>query len=229
MIYAISDLHLDITKDKDMNVFGDVWMDYEEKIFNNWKSLVKEDDLVLVPGDISWAMTLEEAYEDLRRIDELPGRKILLKGNHDYWWQSLNKIKKLGFESMEFLQNNSFIHDRTLIVGTRGWADPTSSEFKEADRKVFERELLRMELSIKDAKKKDYDDVIAIMHYPPFTKDRMPNDFEEIFRNNGIDQVIYGHLHGKGLENVVEGHIEGIEYFCASADYLEFKPIVIKE
>ena len=228
MIYAISDLHLDVTKEKDMNVFGDTWMDYEKKIFENWKSLVKEDDLVLVPGDISWAMNLEEAYEDLIRIDELPGRKILLKGNHDYWWQSLNKINKVGFKSLEFLQNNSFIHEKTLIVGTRGWADPTSSEFKEADRKVFERELLRMDLSIKD-NEEEFEDIIAIMHYPPFTREKEPNEFEEIFIDNKVSKVIYGHLHGKGLENVVEGRINGIDYYCASADHIDFRPIIIKE
>lgn len=228
MIYAISDLHLDVTKEKDMNVFGDTWMDYEKKIFENWKSLVKEDDLVLVPGDISWAMNLEEAYEDLIRIDELPGRKILLKGNHDYWWQSLNKINKVGFKSLEFLQNNSFIHEKTLIVGTRGWADPTSSEFKEADRKVFERELLRMDLSMKD-NKEEFEDIIAIMHYPPFTREKEPNEFEEIFIDNKVSKVIYGHLHGKGLENVVEGRVNGIDYYCASADHIDFRPIIIKE
>lgn len=228
MIYAISDLHLDVTKEKDMNVFGDTWMDYEKKIFENWKSLVKEDDLVLVPGDISWAMNLEEAYEDLIRIDELPGRKILLKGNHDYWWQSLNKINKVGFKSLEFLQNNSFIHEKTLIVGTRGWADPTSSEFKEADRKVFERELLRMDLSIKD-NEEEFEDIIAIMHYPPFTREKEPNEFEEIFIDNKVSKVIYGHLHGKGLENVVEGRVNGIDYYCASADHIDFRPIIIKE
>lgn len=228
MIYAISDLHLDVTKEKDMNVFGDTWMDYEKKIFENWKSLVKEDDLVLVPGDISWAMNLEEAYEDLIRIDELPGRKILLKGNHDYWWQSLNKINKVGFKSLEFLQNNSFIHEKTLIVGTRGWADPSSSEFKEADRKVFERELLRMDLSMKD-NKEEFEDIIAIMHYPPFTREKEPNEFEEIFIDNKVSKVIYGHLHGKGLENVVEGRINGIDYYCASADHIDFRPIIIKE
>ncbi len=228
MIYAISDLHLDVTKEKDMNVFGDTWMDYEKKIFENWKSLVKEDDLVLVPGDISWAMNLEEAYEDLIRIDELPGRKILLKGNHDYWWQSLNKINKVGFKSLEFLQNNSFIHEKTLIVGTRGWADPSSSEFKEADRKVFERELLRMDLSIKD-NEEEFEDIIAIMHYPPFTREKEPNEFEEIFIDNKVSKVIYGHLHGKGLENVVEGRVNGIDYYCASADHIDFRPIIIKE
>ena len=121
MIYAIADLHLDITKEKDMSVFGGNWENYEEKIFKNWQDTIKKDDLVLVAGDISWAMKIDDVKLDLDRIEQLNGRKIILKGNHDYWWQSLNKLKSLDYKTIDFLQNNSFIYNETLIVGTRGW------------------------------------------------------------------------------------------------------------
>lgn len=226
MIYSISDLHLDYTKEKTMELFGPNWDNYEECILLNWKNLVREEDLVLVPGDISWAMNEKEAIHDLNRIDILPGKKILLKGNHDYWWNSLKKLKDLGLSTIDFLQNNSFDYGNYSIAGSRGWIDKNHSEFLEKDIKVFDRELLRLELSLTSAKNKK---IICMLHYPPFNEDRKPNEFGLLMEKFNVEICIYGHLHGDGLQNVVEGTYNGIDYKCASSDYLKFKPIIIGE
>lgn len=226
MIYAIADLHLDHTGEKCMSVFGKSWYDYENKIFTNWNEIVKADDTVLIPGDISWGLKLENAYSDLVRIEELPGKKIILKGNHDYWWQSLKKLRSLGFKTIEFLQNNSYYIEEHNIIGARGWLSRDNPEFTEEDEVVFKRELIRLKLSL-DSIKKD-GDIIAILHYPPFNKDKKPNEFSEILEQYGAKICLYGHLHSEGLSGVVEGIINGIEYKCISSDYLNFKPILIK-
>lgn len=227
MIYAISDLHLDITKEKDMNIFGDNWQDYEEKIIKYWNG-IKDDDLVLIAGDISWAMKLEDAFVDLKRIDDLPGRKILLKGNHDYWWTSISKINKINFDNLEFLQNNAFVYNGIKICGTRGWNPRDFTDFSEHDEKIFQRELLRLELSLNAKVKEEFSEIIVMMHYPPFNKTNKPNEFEELFKKYKVKTVIYGHIHGKYAHNMPEGIINGIEYFCTSADKINFKPIVIR-
>ena len=152
MIYAIADLHLDYTEEKSMEVFGDAWKDYQEKIFNNWNKMVKEEDTVLIPGDRSWAMDIDHAKIDLEKLEKLPGRKILMKGNHDYWWSSLNKLSQLGFSSIEFLQNNSFEIEDYIICGTRGWISRDAKDFDDHDEKIFARELLRLQNSIESSR-----------------------------------------------------------------------------
>ncbi|QQK07707.1 metallophosphoesterase [Miniphocaeibacter halophilus] len=222
MIYSISDLHLDYTGNKTMELFGENWDNYENRIFQNWKEVVKDNDIVLIAGDISWAMTINEAYNDLIRIENLPGKKVLIKGNHDYWWSSLKKINDLNLNNMFFLQNNSYDFNGISIVGTRGWEDcnEDSDEFN-----VFKRELLRLEMSIKTAK--TCNKKIAMLHYPPFDKKGIPNDFHSILKKYNIEICIYGHLHGPGLSNIIEGTVDGIKYFCTSSDYLNFIPKLI--
>lgn len=228
MIYAISDLHLDYTKEKNMNVFGDNWQDYEEKIINNWH-IINDDDLVLIAGDVSWAMRIEDAKIDLDRIDNLKGKKIILKGNHDYWWTSLNKIRELNFETIQFLQNDAFIFKDVKICGTRGWLSRDDKDFGDHDEKIFKRELIRLELSLQKKLDQEYNETIVMMHYPPFDKNNKPNEFEQLFKKYNVSKVIYGHIHGKHAYYMPEGLINGIEYFCTSADKLEFKPILVKE
>ncbi|MDR7870457.1 MAG: metallophosphoesterase [Tissierellaceae bacterium] len=223
MIYGIGDLHFDYSKNKPMDIFGDNWIDHEEQIINNWKSLVKDEDLVLVPGDISWALRHNEAYFDLKRIDELPGTKVLIKGNHDYWWQSLKKLKDLNLNSIEYIQNTSFEFDDFIISGTRGWISRDSDSFTDDDIKIFERELSRLRLSLSnivDNEKKR----ITMLHYPPFNVDLSPNEFVSIMKEFNVDICIYGHLHSEGHKSVVEGNIEGIEFYCVSSDYINFSP-----
>lgn len=231
MIYAIADLHLDITKEKDMSVFGGNWENYEEKIFSNWNKTVQKDDLVLIPGDISWAMRIDEAILDLRRIDKLNGKKIIMKGNHDYWWLTLNKLNKLNLSTIEFLQNNAFRYENKVIVGTRGWESRDSQGFNQDDEKVFLREIQRLELSIQFAIKNfnNFDEMIAIMHYPPFDKKMRPNEFEEIFKKYNIKKVIYGHIHGNQAKYMPNKIINNIRYYCVSGDFIDFNPVQISE
>ena len=230
MIYSISDLHLDYTKEKSMELFGGNWDNYEERIFENWKKIIGEDDCVLIPGDISWAMTIDESFKDLKRIDEMPGIKIMLKGNHDYWWSSLKKVNDMGFKTIKYLQNNSFVFNDINIIGTRGWASKDSIEFNENDEKVFDRELLRLEMSFNSIEDKTKP-VIAMLHYPPFNRDRKLNEFGELLKKLNVDICIYGHIHGPGLQGIEaqEGLIDNIEFHCVSSDYLEFIPKLIKK
>ena len=223
MIYAIGDLHLDYTKAKDMKVFGGNWDDYENKIFTGLKDL-KDDDILLIPGDICWAMRLEDAKIDLKRIDDMKGKKFLIKGNHDYWWQSFTKIKDLGFESLNFIQNTSYIVDGVKISGTRGWISRDHNDFKQADEKVYKRELERLKLSLEDKKEVDHDLSIVMLHYPPFDKNGLIEEYKDILLKFGVDIVVYGHIHGENLRNVFEGEIEGIRFYCVSGDHLDFVP-----
>ncbi len=224
MIYAIGDLHLDFLKNKPMDVFGANWVNHEEKIFSNWKKLISLDDLVLIPGDVSWAMRLEESYEDLKRIDELPGKKIISKGNHDYWWESKRKMNNLNFKTINFLQTNSFIYNNVGIGGSRGWISKDSENFDSHDEKIFNRELNRLDMSLSSLDNKDIDNKIVLLHYPPFNSDLTPNEFVYLMRKYNVDICVYGHLHAEGHRYVVEGDIENINFHCVSSDYINFIP-----
>lgn len=224
MIYGLSDLHLDITKKKDMSVFGQAWQDYEEKIMAHWRAIVEENDTVLVPGDISWAMNLSKAKADLDRIEALPGTKILLRGNHDYWWQSLAKIESVGYRTIRFLQNNAFVAEKTRIVGARGWDSPDSAGFAEEDAKIFRREVARLKLSIAAPCSAPYERTICMLHYPPFLRTGALNEIGETVRDAGIALCVYGHLHSEGLRQVREGIIDGVFFRCLSGDYIDFYP-----
>lgn len=222
-IFAIADLHFDAKKEKPMNVFGDNWIDHEEKIMNNWREQVGEDDLVLIPGDISWASKLSEAVDDLEKIHYLPGIKIIGKGNHDYWWSTSNKLDKLGFQSIKFLKNNSYEYDGVTICGTRGWDTMEEHSEEASNEKIYLREMSRLKLSLESGTKSS-NVKIVMLHYPPFNSDGLPNEFFEIIKNYNADVCIYGHLHGEeGHKNVKEGTIEKISVHCVSSDYMEFK------
>lgn len=227
MIWAIGDLHLDYKKEKPMDVFGKAWKNHEEKIFEAWRERVAPDDTVLVVGDISWALKLEEGKKDLARIDDLPGRKILIKGNHDYWWSSLNKLNELGLETVDFLHNTGMVVGNVAICGSRGWTDIDAGSVDEQDEKIYKRELNRLKLSIdameKEAEEKEISHRIAMLHYPPFSSKGEPNDFADILKEAKIDLCVYGHLHSYGHKFVVEGEFDGVRYQCVSSDYIGFK------
>lgn len=221
MIWALGDLHFDPIGDKPMDIFGENWIDHEEQIVSYWKEVVKEEDIVLLPGDISWGLKLDEAAIDLEKIDALPGKKIISKGNHDYWWGSLSKMDSLGFESISFLNNNSYLYNDIAISGTRGWMPKDSSGFAENDEKIYFREVNRLKNSLesnKDASRK-----IAMIHYPPFNQDFSVNEFSKLLSEYKVDLCIYGHLHAEGHKYIVEGNIDGVEYKCVSCDYVDFK------
>lgn len=232
-IYIIGDLHLSFSQDKPMDIFGKNWEKHEEKIKQDWINKVKENDMVILPGDFSWATYLEDTYLDFKFLTDLPGKKVLLKGNHDYWWTTVTSMKKYlennKFENIEFLYNNSIEFEDKVFVGTRGW----TFQENENSKKMINRENQRLELSIKDAISKNGDtkEIIAIMHYPPIIeKQLLENSHLEFFKTlkkYNIKRCYYGHLHGKSHADAVIGNIEGIEFNLVSADYLNFKLLKI--
>ena len=224
MIYAIADLHLDYTEEKSMEVFGEGWANYQERIFENWENKITDEDTVLIPGDISWAMDIKNAKVDLSRINDLKGKKILMKGNHDYWWSSLKKLDELNLESLYFLQNNHFEVEDYDICGTRGWISRDNKDFNDHDEKIFNRELIRLENSFKESKSENR---IVLLHYPPLNVDGTFNEFFDLCKKYKVKKLLYGHLHGVGHKLVKEGNIEGIEVFCVAGDYIDFMPVRI--
>ena len=226
-IYAIADLHLSLNTDKPMDIFGPNWENHYKKIEIDWKEKVNENDTVLIPGDFSWETYLENTYKDFEFLNNLPGKKILLKGNHDYWWTTLtnirNYLKQNNFNTIEILFNNSYEIENYMIAGARGW-DYTNQN----DRKIIEREINRLELSLKDAKAKNPNKpIIVCMHYPPILRDNKKNEFTEILERYNVKCCIYGHLHGKSQSNIIEGLYNDIEYKMVSCDYTDFKLVKI--
>lgn len=225
-IYAISDLHLSFGENKPMSIFGDNWIQHEEKIKQDWIKKVKKDDLVLLSGDFSWAMYLSDTQLDFEYLTGLPGNKLLLKGNHDYWWTTLTRmrqyLKEKNFEQIDFLYNNSYEKDGYIIAGTRGW----SVIDEQADLKILKRENLRLELSIQDGIRKygTNKPIIVCMHYPPFSKNRNAEvDFIQTMKQYPVKKCIYGHLHGPSHKDAFEGIKDGIEFKMVSCDYTGFK------
>ena len=238
-IYVIGDLHLSFNENKPMDIFGENWRNHEEKIKKDWEKKVKPQDTVILIGDFSWSMGLQNTLIDFEYINNLPGKKILLKGNHDYWWTTLTNIRKFLVENnindIEFLQNNSFCIENKIICGTRGW-NVNSFEQTEHSLKMIKRECQRLELSIQDGIKNYGDDkeIIAFLHYPPILKMQIFQNeitpFIEILKKYDIKKCYYGHLHGSSIKTVEKNEIyEGIELILASADGVDFKLQKIKE
>ena len=217
-IYAIADLHLSFSQNKPMDIFGDNWKGHEEKIKQNWIQKVKDNDLVLLPGDFSWSMYLKDSLKDFQFLHSLPGKKILLKGNHDYWWTTITKMRNFleenNLKNIDFICNNSYEYNGYIISGTRGWVFSENEE----DKKLIKREAIRLELSIQDGINKygKQKPIIVCMHYPP-TK-----DFIDVMKNYNVEKCIYGHLHGGAHKNIKEGIIDGIELIMTSCDYTKF-------
>ncbi|NMD37573.1 MAG: serine/threonine protein phosphatase, partial [Christensenellaceae bacterium] len=218
-IYAIGDLHLPGgKKPKTMDIFGEVWNNHFEKIKENWFLNVSEKDIVLIPGDISWALRLDDVVDDLKEISQLKGKKLFIKGNHDYWWNSLSKIKSIAADNMHFIQNNVYQNDEYIIGGTRGWVIPNSPQTSgEADKKIFERELQRLKLSL-DFMANSKKERIAMMHFPPVLSNGIETEFTKIFEAYNVKKVVYGHLHGEGTQEAFNGVLNGVEYALVSAD-----------
>lgn len=220
-IFAISDLHLPLGIDKPMDIFGAGWDNYVEKIEREWKKSVKETDFVIINGDFSWATYLDEALPDFKFIESLPGKKILSKGNHDYWWETISKmdafLEKNDIKSVSFMKNNAYLCDGISIAGTKGSKSPTDASFKAEDMKIYNRELIRFETSIKEAKELS-DKVVACLHYPPDEK------FLNIIDKYNVERCIFGHLHGNRAQNY---EIKHPKCTLVSADFLKFKPFFI--
>lgn len=228
-VFAIGDLHLSLSTDKPMDIFGDHWKDHHIHLEANWKARISNDDLILLPGDLSWAMNLDEAAKDLKWLADLPGRKIILKGNHDYWWTSLSKMKSELPEGIIPLQNSAFDAGAFIVAGSRGWMSPESDEYsEEKDRAIRRRELIRLELSLDAAEgmRTEEKPLVVMMHYPPIISGKK-TDFSRILSERGATFCIYGHLHcAAGTWNQqLDTAIDGVKYRLVSSDYLGFEPI----
>ncbi len=223
-IYAIGDLHLSGNVNKPMDIFGDNWQDHGTQIAQNWGRTVDEDDIVLIPGDISWAMTLEEAQVDLEMIHKLPGQKVLIKGNHDYWWHSITQLNNL-YDNMYFLQNTSYKVGEYAICGTRGWGCPGDVGMDEHNLKIYNREIQRLELSLDHGVRSGCKKIIVMLHYPPTNDRKESSGFIKLFEKYPVTDVVYGHLHGQESFNYsIRGKQGGIEYTLVSADAIGFNP-----
>ena len=223
-IYAIGDLHLSgEPPTKPMEIFGEHWRGHKEKIRQHWLKTVKADDTVIICGDISWAMSLEEAAQDLDWLARLPGRKLLLRGNHDYWWTSLAKMQKRFGEHFEFLQNGCIMVGDIAVCGTRGWLLPSAEAFSAEDEKIYRREAIRLELSLQAAAKQKPAAIIAALHYPPLFARTEHTAFTNLLHNYGVQHCLYGHLHGENHVSAFEGLREGIRYKLVSCDTQGFE------
>lgn len=222
-LFTIADLHLSFGVKKPMDIFSG-WDKHIERLTENWKTVVKPEDTVVVGGDISWGMNFREARQDFAYLDSLPGQKILLKGNHDYYFSTKRKIDNFftenGFTTLHFLFNNSYDYEDFSICGTRGWINEPGEP---ADKKVLLREAGRLELSLQSAKKKP----IVFLHYPPLYIDNRSEYLLDVLKKHEVYRVFYGHLHGKSCKAAVQGTIDGITYRLVSADYLQFCPLKV--
>ena len=235
-LYVIADLHLSCAAetDKSMEVFGDRWANYTERLYRNWTHLVAPEDTVIVPGDISWALTLPEARKDLAFIDRLPGKKILMKGNHDFWWSSMKKLESFceenGFSTLSFLYHDACRVEGKIVAGTRGWLWAENTEKADPEgQKILAREALRLEMSLAAARRLREEtpdcEVIAFFHYPPVWHGAVGPALTEPLRREGIRRCYFGHIHGvAGARRITE---DSITYCLTSADALDFTPCFI--
>ncbi len=222
-LYAIGDLHLSLGTDKPMDVFGGRWENYVEKIKEGFSTL-NDDDLTVICGDISWGMSLDETLEDFKFIDRLPGRKIILKGNHDYWWSTATKAKKFFAENdittIDILHNNCFKYENIALCGTRGWFYE-ESKGDEHDKKIMNREIMRLDASLKAAGEVEK---YVFLHYPPKYYNYECPEILELLRNYGVRRCIYGHIHGPGCAFAFNGMYGNAKFDLVSADYIQFEP-----
>ena len=220
--YAISDLHLP-ARQKPMDIFGPHWENHFERIREDWSGRVEPEDVVLLPGDLTWAMRLEEAREDLERVGELPGTKVLLRGNHDYWWNAIGRVRRSLPAGMLALQNDFVMLRGVLVAGTRGWSIPAEGSRDEDEIRIYQRERLRLEMSLRAARAKDpAARLIAMMHYPP-CPEGAGEGFADLLKQYGVSDCVYGHLHGAGLAGALRGERDGILYHQVSCDGLGFR------
>lgn len=230
-IYAIADLHLSFNPkvDKPMDLYGGVWINHAEKLKKNWQEMIKQEDTVILAGDISWGLKLSEAMEDFQWIHELPGNKVIFKGNHDLWWSGIGRLNQL-FDSITFVQNTAYEAEGCFLCGSRGWVCPGNDDFTKQDEKIYKRELLRLKMSVDEASSKKAKEMIGVLHFPPSARSATGSDFTDIFQDAGASTVVYGHLHGEeAFKTGLKGNYNGVNYQLVSLDYLKCKPLLIKE
>lgn len=222
-IFSISDLHLSINSNKPMDIFGPVWEDSFEKIKQDWEKKVDDQDIVLMCGDLSWAMKLEDAVQDINMLDNLKGKKIIIKGNHDFWWQGITALRNFLPKNFFALQNDAIKIENFVFCGTRGWLIPEGKFDTEENQKIYNREVERLKLSLDNMKrlKQNGDKVVCLMHYPPFLQNEQSTKFTELFESYGVDIVVFGHIHKNLSGYKFKTTINGIRYYLTSCDLLE--------
>lgn len=229
-IYAISDLHLSTSCDKPMDIFGGNWEGYTDKIIKNWSDKVSSEDLVLIAGDISWAMKLEDAVSDLEWIDKLHGKKVIIKGNHEYWWKSISAVREILPKSIMAIQNDAVKFDGFIVCGTRGWNVPEENkDFSEEDEKIYKREVERLKLTLKSAKvlQTNNEKIICMMHFPPFDGSGNETEFTKLFDEFGVSVVVFGHIHGY-TNCKLKQEKNGITYYFTSCDHINNNPVEVE-
>jgi len=231
MLWTISDLHLSSVNPKPMDIFGDRWKNHPQRIAAAWRARVREDDTVLVAGDISWAMKLDEALPDLRWIAELPGRKVLSKGNHDYWWERAGPLRPKLPPTIAVVEADALDVGEAVVCGTRGWITPEMPGFKESeDLRVYNRELGRLDRALAAAHKlaAGAKPIVVMIHYPPFV-DHKPTEFANRIGRSGAAACVYGHLHRPNdWSMATQGVVDGVYYQLTSCDYLGFGPVAVR-
>lgn len=231
-VFVISDLHLSFGTDKPMDVFGARWQNFEERLRENWCAKVQETDTVILPGDFSWAMSLSEAISDFDFLENLPGQKILMKGNHEYYWNTLSKLsafcEERGYRTLRFLHNNAFSVENLLIAGSRGWV--CDAQMKEDDRKILERETGRFAFSLSAAEalrtEGDEREIVVFSHYP-LSSFSCRHPALDVLKAHNVSRVFYGHLHMVLPENLPPCEEDGVTFTLVSADHLNFDPLKI--
>ncbi len=238
-VFAISDLHLsflvppnnnweNVSVSKPMDIFGAAWQDSYKRLYQNWIASVTSDDFVLVAGDISWAMTLTEAAADFAFLGSLPGQIIMIKGNHDYWWQSISRVRQSLPSNCKAMQNDSIVVGSRVICGTRGWILPESNTFTAHDNQIYARELLRLRLSLESGKKSGLEPVV-MTHFPPLATNTQDSEFCRIMHEFGVSLCIYGHTHNAAVSIGFEGEYQGISLLNTTIDYLKCQPLLLWE
>jgi len=220
-IYSISDLHLDINNTKPMDIFGPVWNNYLDKIIDSWNELVKDEDIVILAGDYSWAMKLEEVEPDFEFLNKLKGTKIIIRGNHDYWWSGIGKVREKLPQGIYALQNDAIKIGKYIFCGNRGWLIPEGKQNTEENQKIYAREIIRLELSLKAAQKlkeSEDEEIIFITHYPPFNNKVEPSEYTKMLEMYDVKKVVFGHLHGYVNPKMLYNEINGIKYYLTSCD-----------
>ena len=226
-LFTIGDLHLSLGADKPMDIFRG-WSDYQARLSENWRALVSDGDTVVIPGDVSWAMSLEQATPDFAFLQSLPGKKLILKGNHDYWWTTRRKMDayfaEKGFDTLRIVHNDAVaVEDRVAVCGTRGWFFDAEAD---ADRKVLLREVGRLNASIDAAEATGLAPVV-FLHYPPVSREAVCSELFDVLKQRGIRQCFYGHLHGPAIPHAFCGVREGVTLKLVSGDALAFCPLKI--
>ncbi|MCI5535258.1 MAG: metallophosphoesterase [Clostridiales bacterium] len=233
-IYAVADLHLSLAPgiEKPMDIYGPRWFNHVERLRKSWCAQITDQDTVIIAGDISWGLKLNEAKYDLDWVDSLPGHKVIFKGNHDLWWSGISRLNRM-YESITFVQNDFYPAESVVICGTRGWLTPDNEDFTSEDEKIYKRELLRLENSLSRARKfleKEQSDheILGVMHFPPVSKLNAYSGFQRLFEEYGVKKVLYGHVHGEdGFRNTIQGVFDKVDYQLISLDYLNCRPVKV--